>query len=709
MKIENELVKINGIEKAVIDLNNELLYINHDAKVIGYDELNINTKKVVAKYEPHVRVLSIDKKIEHHADEEHGHHHHGDEDEHLIFGMTRLKFSLLKIIVSFALFIFSLFVPSDISKIMLLLAYVISGYDIVLSAVRNMKSGQFMDENFLMTIATFGAVYLGEYTEAVGVMLFYMTGEYLQDLAVDRSRKSIKDLINIRPDYANIEENGELIRVKPEILVPGDVIVVKQGERIPLDGIVISGSSQLDTKALTGESLPREVTSGDEILSGSVNLTSLIKIKVTKPFSESTVSRIMELVEKSSSQKGKTEKLITKFARVYTPIVVFMALIVAFIVPLILGQPFSLWIRKGLVFLVISCPCALVISIPLGFFGGIGLASKNGILVKGSNFLEEIRNIKTIVLDKTGTVTEGSFKVTEIIPSEGIDKDTLIKLAALAEIDSPHPIAKSITDMVQDLDRGELSHSEEIRGKGIISTLTNEDVLYAGNVKMMNELGISLNPKEGTVVYIARRSRGSSEPEYLGSVRIEDVIKDDSKKAVQLMKSMGVENVIMLSGDSKSIVTKVAEETGMTLHRAELLPQDKVAEFENLKKLTPKGGITAFAGDGLNDTPVLKMADIGISMGSIGSEAAIEASDIVLMDDSLMKIPLAMKISKLTNSVVMQNIIMALGFKVVIMAYSLLFKENIWLAIFADVGVALLAVLNSTRLSRMKPEISLEN
>ncbi|MFB0918352.1 MAG: heavy metal translocating P-type ATPase, partial [Clostridiaceae bacterium] len=692
MKIENELVKINGIEKAVIDLNNELLYINHDAKVIGYDELNINTKKVVAKYEPHVRVLSIDKKIEHHADEEHGHHHHGDEDEHLIFGMTRLKFSLLKIIVSFALFIFSLFVPSDISKIMLLLAYVISGYDIVLSAVRNMKSGQFMDENFLMTIATFGAVYLGEYTEAVGVMLFYMTGEYLQDLAVDRSRKSIKDLINIRPDYANIEENGELIRVKPDILVPGDVIVVKQGERIPLDGIVISGSSQLDTKALTGESLPREVTSGDEILSGSVNLTSLIKIKVTKPFSESTVSRIMELVEKSSSQKGKTEKLITKFARVYTPIVVFMALIVAFIVPLILGQPFSLWIRKGLVFLVISCPCALVISIPLGFFGGIGLASKNGILVKGSNFLEEIRNIKTIVLDKTGTVTEGSFKVTEIIPSEGIDKDTLIKLAALAEIDSPHPIAKSITDMVQDLDRGELSHSEEIRGKGIISTLTNEDVLYAGNVKMMNELGISLNPKEGTVVYIARRSRGSSEPEYLGSVRIEDVIKDDSKKAVQLMKSMGVENVIMLSGDSKSIVTKVAEETGMTSHRAELLPQDKVAEFENLKKLTPKGGITAFAGDGLNDTPVLKMADIGISMGSIGSEAAVEASDVVLMDDSLMKIPLAMKISKLTNSVVMQNIIMAVGFKVVIMAYSLLFKENIWLAIFADVGVALLAV-----------------
>jgi len=710
VKIENDLVKMNGVEKAVIDLNNELLYIDHDAKVIGYDELNINTKKVVAKYEPHVRVLET-KKNEHDGhdidEEEHGHHHSEDDGE-LIFGMTRLRFSLVKIILSFALFILSLFMPQNISRVMLLLAYGISGYEIILSAFRNMKSGQFMDENFLMTIATFGAVYLGEYTEAVGVMLFYMTGEYLQDLAVDRSRRSIKDLINIRPDYANIEENGELIKVKPEIVNPGDVIVVKQGERIPLDGVVISGSSQLDTKALTGESLPREVTTGDDILSGSVNLTSLIKIKVSKPFGESTVSRIMELVEKSSSQKGKTEKLITKFARVYTPIVVFMALIVAFAVPLIIGQPFAPWIRKGLVFLVISCPCALVISIPLGFFGGIGLASKNGILVKGSNFLEEIRNIKTIVLDKTGTVTEGSFKVTEIIPSEGVEQNTLINLAALAELDSPHPIAKSIAEMVPEVDRSKLSHSEEIRGKGIVSTLVDKSILYAGNNKLMSDLGISLLPQEGTVVYIAKKEVNESKSVYLGLVRIEDVIKEDSKKAIQLMKSMGIENIIMLSGDSKSIVTKVATETGMTSHRAELLPQDKVEEFENIKKDTSKGGITAFAGDGLNDTPVLKMADIGISMGSIGSEAAIEASDVVLMDDSLMKIPLAMKISRLTNSVVMQNIVMAVGFKVIIMAYSLMFRENIWLAIFADVGVALLAVLNSTRLSRMKPEAAFD-
>lgn len=693
---------MEGVESASINLANESLRI-YAEDGIG-DAIIKKAEKIVHSHEPHVRFEPVIPGVAKTEDL-----HSGNQNESATgpFGLDLLHWNLGRIIVSLSLFFTSFLIGDPWSDLVLIIAYALSGYQIIGTALRNLTKGLVFDENFLMTLATIGAFAIGEYHEAVGVMVFYMIGEYFQDLAVHRSRRSIKDLLNIRPDYAMVLVDGQPMKVTPESVEVDEVILVRPGERVPLDGIILKGFSQLDTKALTGESIPSEVEVGDEVLSGVINLTSALTIQVSKPYGESTVSRIMELVENSAHQKGKTEKFITKFARVYTPIVVGLASIVAFLVPLLLSQPFSPWIRKGLVFLVISCPCALVISIPLGFFGGLGLASRNGILIKGSNFLEELKNLKTVVLDKTGTVTQGTFKVTKIKPEEGYSREEVIRLAALAEVDSPHPIAKSILERLgEPLDRSHLVSSDELRGKGLKATLTDGTFIFAGNKKLMDELNVSVEEPIGTTVFVTLQKNGNNK--YVGSILIEDEIKVDSRQAIEDMKSLGVEHFVMLSGDNEAIVAQVANEAGIEEYKAHLLPQDKVYAVESIIKQQAVGEFTAFAGDGLNDTPVLKMADIGISMGSIGSAAAIEASDVVLMDDSLMKIPLAMNISRLTNRIVWQNVAMALGVKLIVMVHSVFFNENIWLAIFADVGVALLAVLNASRLSRMNPEYGLE-
>lgn len=688
------------MENASVSLSGESLRIVvRDG--IG-DAIVEQARQIVHRHEPHVRFKPVEQRKQHGHSHDHSHSHDHGEDEKGPFGLDLLKWNLVRIIVSLTLFLLAFITPTPYSEGMLIFAYVLAGYEIVLTALRNLTRGLVFDENFLMTLATVGAFAIGEYSEAVGVMLFYMIGEYFQDLAVHRSRRSIKDLLNIRPDYAVILRDGQAVQVDPESVQIDELILVRPGERVPLDGMILEGYSQLDTRALTGESVPREAQEGEEILSGVINLTSPLKVRVTRPYTESTVSRIMDLVENSAHQKGKTEKFITKFARIYTPAVVVLASVVAFAVPLLLQEPFAPWIRKGLVFLVISCPCALVISIPLGFFGGLGLASRNGILIKGSNFLEELKNIKTIVLDKTGTITEGTFHVTEVRPEEGFTRSDVIKLAALAEVDSPHPIAKSILEELgASPDRSQLKSSEEIRGKGIRAELTDGTTLFAGNDKLMAELDVLVDPPEGTMVFVVRQENGKNR--FAGSILIEDEIKQDSVKAIQDMRKMGVEKIVMLSGDTRAIVEKVAQKTGIKHFKGQLLPLDKVEEVSRLTKEQPAGEFTAFAGDGLNDTPVLKMADIGISMGSLGSSAAIEASDVVLMDDSLSRIALSMNISRLTGRIVLQNVVLALGIKAVVMIHSVFFQENIWLAIFADVGVALLAVMNASRLSRMDP------
>lgn len=698
---------IAGVTEASISIAGGSLRIKAPDS-IG-DAVIEQAREIVKRIEPHVGFHPLYRRTSNQTelddDQAHSLSHDGNSAETGPFGIDYLKWNLGRIIVSLTLFGVSYLLRSPYALIVLILAYLIAGHEIVLTALRNMTKGLIFDENFLMTLATVGAFAIGEYSEAVGIMVFYMIGEYFQDLAVYRSRRSIKDLLDIRPEYAVVERQGKTVKVHPEDVRIGETILILQGERVPLDGKVVAGYSQLDTKALTGESIPREIEAGDEILSGSINLTSALTVVVSKLYGESTVSKIMELVENSSHQKGKTEKFITKFARVYTPIVVFLALIVAFVVPLILREPFGHWIRKALVFLVISCPCALVISIPLGFFGGIGLASRNGILVKGSNYLEELKNIKTVVLDKTGTVTKGSFRVTEILPAPGITKAEVLNLAALAEVDSPHPIARSIiAELPAALDRSHLAASEELRGRGIRASLKDGTTIYAGNDKLMQELGITVELMAGTMIFVALQE--SAETRYIGSLLIEDEIKADSILAIADMRKMGVRNIIMLSGDSPGIVKKVADATGITDYRAGLLPQDKVEAIYELNSDQASGEFTAFAGDGLNDTPVLKLADIGIAMGAIGSSAAIEASDVVLMDDSLSKIPVAMNISRLTSRIVLQNIVFAMGFKVAVMVQSIFFQENIWLAILADLGVAILAVLNASRLSRMDPTVT---
>ena len=573
-----------------------------------------------------------------------------------------------------------------------LVPYLVIGYDIVYKAARNISHGQVFDENFLMMIATFGAFGVGEYSEAVAVMLFYQVGELFQGYAVGKSRQSISDMMDICPEYANIEEDGVLKQVDPDDVEVGSIIVVKPGERIPLDGIVVEGESLIDTAALTGESVPRSAKAGDEIISGCVNGSGTLKVKTTKEFDDSTVAKILELVENASSKKAKVENFITRFAKYYTPVVTIGAVLLAILPPLILGGGWAEWIQRACIFLVISCPCALVISVPLGFFGGIGAASKIGVLVKGSNYLEAVAEMTTIVFDKTGTLTKGEFKVTDVITENG-SKEELIELAALGEGYSNHPIANSIREAYgKELDLNRVTNTEEIAGHGIKAVIDGKTVLL-GNEKLMKSESIFYTPCKsmGTVVYVACNGV------FEGAVVISDTIKDGAKEAIHDMKQVGVRHTVMLTGDRKEAAETVAQTLGIDEVHAELLPGGKVEQVEALLKAEKEKERLAFVGDGINDAPVLTRADIGIAMGSMGSDAAIEAADIVLMDDDVTKIASVVRIARKTLRIVKQNIVFALAIKALVLILGALGMANMWEAVFADVGVSVIAILNSMR------------
>ncbi len=583
-----------------------------------------------------------------------------------------------------------------------LIPYLIIGYDILRKAVLGIVNGQVFDENFLMALATVGAIILGEYVEGTAVMLFYQIGELFQSYAVGKSRRNISALMDIRPDYANIEQDGQLEQVDPDDVAVGTVIVVQPGEKVPIDGVVVGGSSTLNTSALTGESLPREVREGDEVISGCVNLTGLLRMETTKEFGESTVSKILDLVENSSMKKSKSENFITRFARYYTPAVCIGALALALLPPvanLVMGNPagWSQWVIRALTTLVISCPCALVISIPLSFFGGIGGASSKGVLVKGSNYLEALSETKYVVCDKTGTLTKGVFEVTQIEASEGVTADTLLEMAAYAESYSNHPISKSLKDAYgrrtgKQIEAARVCDVEEISGHGVSAVIDGRKV-SAGNARFMKMLGVSYTvpQKTGTEVHVA------VDGSYAGYILISDVIKPNARAAVEGLKAAGVRQVVMLTGDAKNVAEAVAEELGVDVVRSELLPADKVAEVERLLASKGEKERLAFVGDGINDAPVLSRADIGIAMGALGSDAAIEAADIVLMDDDPAKIATAMNISRKTLGIVHQNIVFALAVKFACLGLGAFGFVNMWWAIFADVGVMIIAVLNATR------------
>ena len=625
--------------------------------------------------------------------------------------MTRKqKQVLIRIITSAVLLAVAIILDKTISINKYLMAaiylvpYFVIGYDILKKAALGIFHGQVFDENVLMAVATVGAIGLGDFKEGVAVMLFYQIGELFQSIAVGKSRKSISALMDIRPDYANVEKDGHLVRVDPSEVEIGTVITVNPGEKVPIDGIIEEGSTTLNTSALTGESLPRDAKTGDEVISGSVNMTGVIRIRTTKSFGESTASKILDLVENSSMKKSRSENFITKFARYYTPIVCAGALILAAVPPVfnvIAGNPsaWQVWLTRAFTFLVISCPCALVISIPMSFFGGIGCASKNGILVKGSNYLEALSKTKYVVFDKTGTLTKGVFEVTGVYPESNITKDDLLRLAAFAESASSHPISQSIRAAYgKEIPQNDAIDIKEIAGHGVSATVDGSTVC-AGNKKLMALCGAQITSEhnDGTVVYVAKDGK------YIGCITISDVVKPDSKRAMNALKAAGIKTV-MLTGDSKATADKVAADLGIDTAKSELLPADKVSEVEKLLSEKQKGEALAFVGDGINDAPVLSRADIGIAMGALGSDAAIEAADVVLMDDKPSKIALAMKISGKTLKIVKENIAFALAVKLVCLVLGAIGKANMWIAIFADVGVMVLAVINATRALKIKSE-----
>ena len=604
------------------------------------------------------------------------------------------KRMLFRVLASAVLFAVALLLPTEgwLRLFTFLIPYAVIAWDVLWRAVRNIAHGQIFDENFLMSLATVGALATGEYPEAVFVMLFYQVGELFQSYAVDQSRKSITSLMDIRPDYANIEVDGQLRQVDPEDVAVGDTIVIKAGERIPLDGVVLEGTSNVDTAGVTGESLPREAQPGDDVISGCVNLSGLLRVRVTKAFEESTVAKILDLVENSSSKKAKAENFITKFARYYTPAVVLAAVALALLPPLFTSIQWVDSIQRALHFLVVSCPCALVISVPLSFFGGIGGASKNGILVKGGNYLEVLAKTELVVFDKTGTLTRGVFNVTAIHPDH-CGEAQLLELAALAESYSDHPISRSLKEAYgKELDASRVSNVEELSGRGVRATVDGRQIC-AGNDKLMEDIGVSWHPchRVGTTVHVA------SDGVYLGHIVISDEVKPDAKEAITALKACGVRRTVMLTGDAKAVGESVAQELGLDEVHTQLLPADKVTRVEALLgEVSPKGAL-AFVGDGINDAPVLSRADIGIAMGGLGSDAAIEAADIVLMDDKPSKLADAIRIARRTLAIVRQNIVFALAVKFLVLALSAAGAANMWEAVFADVGVSVIAILNAMR------------
>lgn len=701
-KVERKINTLEGIKEATVDFLGKKIVVLADE--ISENELVELIQTEVDKIEDGVKVFVPKVQAGESSSEE--------EDT------GKIK---KKLLIGGILFVLGIFVPKTlfIPKLaVFLVSYLVIGGDVLLSAFKNILNGQVFDENFLMAIATIGAFAIGEYPEGVAVMLFYQLGELLQGIAVNNSRKSIVSLMDIRPDYANIKVGEGIKKVSPEEIKVGEIIVVKPGEKVPLDGKIVKGASTFDTSALTGESLPREAKAGDDVLSGFINKNGLIEIQVAKVFSESTVSKILYLMENAGSKKSKTENFITKFARYYTPAVVITALIVAIFPPLLIqGATFSDWIYRALIFLVVSCPCALVISIPLGFFGGIGGASRHGILIKGTNYLEVLNNLESIVMDKTGTLTKGIFKVTEVNTENNIKindfqnnkteltKPLLLKYAAHIEKFSNHPIAQSIVaeyeNSVSKVDENVVKDFEEISGFGIKVNINNHQFL-AGNSKLMDLENITFDKKEnlGTAIYLA------ADGKYIGNILISDEVKEDSARAIKGMKENGVKEIVMLTGDSEAIGKNIAEKLGIDKVFTELLPNEKVEKLEEIYKTKSEKGKVAFVGDGINDAPVLARADLGIAMGGAGSDAAIEAADVVIMNDEPSKIVTAIKIAKKTKEIVWQNITVAFAIKIVVMALGLFGDATMWEAVFADVGVALLAVLNATRVLRYNPESS---
>lgn len=681
-KIESEVKKIDGVISASINFVSSKLELDIDESKDIKTMLDEVTRKI-KKIEPEVTIISPNefKKTKNEKD------------------IKNQNYSMGVLLLGAAIFFITMFlnVSNRLEFILYLISYILLGGDIVLKAIKNILRGKIFDENFLMSVATIGAFAIKQYPEGVAVMLFYKVGESFQSYAVNKSRKSISDLMDIRPDYANLKIENETKKVPPEDININDIIIVKAGEKVPLDGAVVSGKSMIDTSALTGESVPIKVESGSEVLSGSINSNGVLEIKVTKRFEESTVSKILDLVENASSNKAETENFITKFAKYYTPIVVFVALGLAIIPPLLFENNYWFdWIYRALVFLVVSCPCGLVISIPLGFFSGIGASSKSGLLVKGSNYLESLSKTETVVFDKTGTLTKGVFKVTKLKNISDISKEELLEYAAYAEYYSNHPIGVSIVkEYGKDIDKKEIKEYDEISGHGLSVNIKGKKVL-AGNAKLMKKENIAYEEvfEIGTIVHI------SIDGKYYGYLIISDEIKEDSKQAIEGLREIGVKKLVMLTGDSKKVAEGVAQELNLDYAESELLPDQKVKKVEELYKAKSKKGVLVFVGDGINDAPVLAIADVGVAMGGLGSDAAIEASDIVIMNDEPSKLINGIKIAKRTQKIVWQNITLALIVKLIVLLLGATGVANMWEAVFADVGVTLIAVLNSIRIMR---------
>jgi len=686
-KIEEKVATLSGIQLANVNFPTKTLTIEieEDLEVKNIRDMIERINEIVKIHEPDVEVIELPKKGSHKINEV--------EEEG--------KDELVRLVLGAFLFVLALVFdfPKSLELMIYLTSYIIVGGEVVLRAGRNILRGQVFDENFLMAIATIGAFLIGEYPEGVAVMLFYQVGEIFQDMAVNNSRKSIRALMDIRPDFANLKIGDKIRKVSPEEVAIGDIIIVKPGEKVPLDGVVIEGTSMVDSSALTGESVPTKVEAGDIILSGVININAVLTIKIEKEFADSTVSRILDLVQNAGSKKAPTEKFITKFARVYTPVVVFLAIALAIFPPLFIeGATFSQWIYRALSFLVVSCPCALVVSVPLGFFGGIGGASKNGILVKGGNYLEALNNVELVVFDKTGTLTKGVFQVTEIKTEDNVDKDQLLSYAAYAEAFSNHPIATSILKAYgKEINKSTIENYEEIPGHGVKVIVEGKEIL-AGNHRLMDKENISFKKVDsiGTVVHIALNKS------YLGYIVISDEIKKDSAKAIKALKAMGVKKIVMLTGDNSSVAAKIGEELGLDQVYAELLPDQKVEKLEQLEKEKTAKGKLVFVGDGINDAPVLARADIGIAMGGVGSDAAIEASDLVIMTDEPSKIAEGIKIARNTRKIVMENIWFSLVVKALILVLVAMGLGTMWEAVFGDVGVTVIAVLNSMRAMNRK-------